>query len=281
MLHEEEDTGRWPATFGSPKTTATIFFAVEQACTGLFACPGDEGPDGGTVELRQRWRVERRYTDGDSWGLWVAALAAAQVALHEEDVPHTGCCKAYALVLLLQPEYAHLGAATSPQWPKKPEVYAHVLTLRALLPPALDDAELALLRSPANANRSGYTAATSLEDAKRRVAVPFDRGRALGYSMSPVWLEEFETSVVCAHHRVACIELHSACTSNCGRSHVQVVLPAGCPAPAPGKPLVLRDDTEVVFLRRIACHYHAVWINGRARTPVRELPSAVRSFLGI
>jgi hypothetical protein len=265
----------------------------------LFAGPGDEGPDGGTLALRQRWRVARRYTYGDSWDFWVAALAAAQVALHDEDVPHTGCCKAYALVLLLQPEYAHLGPAltgattkkpkptplgrakTAPLLPKKPEVYAHVLTLRALLPPALDDVELALLRSPANANRSGYTAATSLEDAKRRVAVPYNRGRALGYSMSPVWLEEFETSVVCAHLGVACFELHSACASNCGRSHVQVVLPAGCPAPAPGHPLVLSDDTEVVFLRRIACHYHAVWVNGRARTPVRELPSAVRSFLGI
>jgi hypothetical protein len=53
-------------------------------------------------------------------------------------------------------------AKTAPLLPKKPEVHAHVLTLRALLPPALDDAELALLRSPANANRSGYTAATSL-----------------------------------------------------------------------------------------------------------------------
>lgn len=267
----------------------------------MFAGPGEEGPDGGTLALRQRWRVERRYTRGDSWDLLVAAMDEAGVPLHDEDVPHTGCCKAYALVLLLQPEYAHLGpaltagAATKKTakptplgkakaapavLPKKPEVYAHVLTLRLLLPPAIDDAELALLCSPANANRSGYKLAMSLDDAKRRVAVPYHLGRALGYSMSPVWLEEYETSVVCRARGVACVELHSACASNWGRSHVQVVLPHG-PAPLPGQPLVLGEDTEVVFLRRIACHYHAVWVNGRARTPVRELPSAVRAFLGI
>jgi len=172
-------------------------------------------------------------------------------------------------------------AKTARLLPKKPEVYAHVLTMRALVPPALDDAEFVLLRLQANSNRSGYLTAANLKDAKLRVAVPYNLGRRTGNSMSAVWFEEFETSVVCGHLSVVCIEFHSACASNCRRSHVQVVLHAGCPAPEPGQPLVLSDDTEVVFLRRMACHYNPVWVNKRARTPVRELPSAVRAFLGI
>lgn len=272
-----------------------------QQIPSLFSDPSDESPDGGTLALRQRWNVERRYTRGDSWDLLVAAMAAAKVLLHDADVPHTGCCKAYALVLLLRPVYAQLGALLTARatematkaahgaetkgiapdaMPKKPEVYKHVKALRAQLPAAIDDEELKLLRSSANANRSGYIAATNLEDAKLRVAVPFDKGRALGYSMSPVWLEEFETSVTCAHADVACLEFHSACASNGWRSHMQIVLPSG-PPPKPGQPLKLSDDTELVVLRRIGCHYHAVWINNRARTPVRDLPCAVRSFLGI
>jgi len=272
-----------------------------QKSSSLFSDASDESPDGGTLALRQRWNVERRYTRGDSWDSLVAAMAAAKVHLHDEDVPHTGCCKAYALVLLLRPEYAHLGALLTERatematkaahgaetkniapvvMPKKPEVYKHVKALRSQLPAAIDEEELKLLRSSANANRSGYIAATSLEDAKLRVAVPFDKGRALGYSMSPVWLEEFETSVACAHADVACLEFHSACASNGWRSHMQIVLPSG-PPPKPGQPLNLSDDTELVVLRRIGCHYHAVWMNNRARTPVRDLPSAVRSFLGV
>jgi len=272
-----------------------------QQSSGFFSFPGDESSDGGTLALRQRWNVERRYTRGDSWDSLVAAMAAAKVPLHDEDVPHTGCCKAYALVLLLQPEYAHLGAQLTARatematkaansndtndvapvvMPKKPKIYKHVKALRAQLPAAIDEEELKILRSSANANRSGYIAATSVEDAKLRVAVPFDKGRALGYSMSPVWLEEFETSVACAKAGVACLEFHSACASNGWRSHMQVVLPSG-PPPEPGQPLKLSEDTEMVVLRRIGCHYHAVWINNRARTPVRDLPSAVRSFLGI
>jgi hypothetical protein len=263
---------------------------------GLFSVPGDD-PEPGTLPsrqlaLQQQWNVERRFTRGDSWDMLVATMAEAEVALHNEDVPHTGCCKAYALVLLLRPEYAYLGQALSKgakkkkvsllekaRLPKKSEVYARVLGLRALLPAALNEIEFQMLRSDANANRSGYLAATNLADARIRVAVPFDLGRKLGYSMSPVWLEEWETSIICRNEGVACIEFHSACNSNGYRSHIQVVLPN--PPPRPGQPLVLSLDTKVVFLRRILCHYHAVWINGRARTPVRDLPIAVRSFLGI
>jgi hypothetical protein len=267
----------------------------------FFSVPGDNDADGGTLALRQRYNVERRYTGGDSWGCFVASMAAAEVSLHDEDVPHTGCCKAYALVLLLRPEYAHLGVLLTARetevatkaahgaetkdmakvmMPKKSEVYKHVKALRAQLPAAIDEEELKLLRSSANANRSCYIAATTLEDAKLRVAVPFDKGRKLGYSMSPVWLEEFETSVACAKAGVACLEFHSACASNGWRSHMQIVLPKG-PLPKPGQPLILSEDTKFVVLRRIGCHYHAVWINCRAWTLLHDLPSAVRSFLGI
>jgi hypothetical protein len=213
-------------------------------------------------------------------------MAEAEVALHDEDVPHTGCCKPYALVLLLRPEYAYLGKLLNARLtkktalfslPKKPEVYEHVRQLRALLPGTLVETEFQMLRSDANANRSGYLAAVNLADARIRVAVPFDLGKKLGYSMSPVWLEEWETSTICRQERVACIEFHSKCTSNGERSHVQVVLPNEV---QPGQPM-LSPDVEVVFVRRIRCHYHAVWINGRARTPVCELPPALRSFLGV
>lgn len=244
---------------------------------GWFARPGGVDFNSGSYALLQRWRVARRYTPGDSWDLLVPAMAEAQVALHDEDMYHTGCCKAYALVLLLH--YSSVGSGDAK--PASEEVYARVGELRALLAAALDDDELARLKSKYNANRAGWSLATDLEHAKRLVALNYPEGRKLGHSMSPVWLEEYETGVVCADENVACFEFHSACASNWGRSHVQVVLPKGVAVPSGGQPLALDDNTEVVFVRRLQCHYHAVWVGGRARTPVRELPAALRAFLGI
>lgn len=241
---------------------------------GWFARPGGTDPNGGAAALFLQWGVVRRHTRVSSWNLVKEAMAAAKVELLDVDVGHSGCCKAYALVLLLR-----FGSHGGPK-PTSAEVYKHVGELRALLPAALDDAELARLRSNSNANRSGYLASKNLEDAKLRVAVPYTTGLVTGNSMSGIWCEEFETSVGLPGN-VASIEFHSACESNWYRSHVQVVLPKGTAPPLVGQPLALGEDMEVVFVRRIACHYHAVYINGRARTPVRDLPAALRVFLGI
>jgi hypothetical protein len=38
--------------------------------------------------------------EGDSWNQFGRAMLAAGVSVVDADVPHTGCCKAYALVLM-------------------------------------------------------------------------------------------------------------------------------------------------------------------------------------
>jgi len=59
----------------------------------------------------------------------------------------------------------------------------------------------------------------------------FCQGLERGSSMSPIWLEEWETAKILAWYsavrgeKVVCVELHSKCVSNRQRSHVQVVLP--------------------------------------------------------
>ena len=248
----------------------------------LFQSPCDEDPDGGKLALRRRWNVVQRRTDGDAFTLLKECLNDAVVPLKDANVDHTGCCKPYALSLLLQPEYDYLssGALESTTFPPSTDVYEHVEALRALVPPALDAAELVVLQSPANTNHADYNRATDLEDAKRLVALPYNRARAIGFTMSPVWFEDFESWVVCKCFGCVFCEFHSACVSNGSWSHVQVVLPDKCLAPAPGHPLELPGHLEVVFLRRDGVHYHALWINERARTPVCELPPALRVFLG-
>lgn len=72
----------------------------------------------------------------------------------------------------------------------------------------------------------------SLDDARSRVMTSYDQGILSGQSMSPIWLEEWETSRIAAQWRVVVVELHSASTSNRGRSHIQVILPA--PEHVPG-----------------------------------------------
>jgi len=72
----------------------------------------------------------------------------------------------------------------------------------------------------------------SLDDAKVKVMTSFCQGLELGSSMSPIWLEEWETAKILAWYSAAqgsnivCVELHSKCVSNRQRSHVQVVLPS-------------------------------------------------------
>ena len=124
--------------------------------------------------------------------------------------------------------------------------------------------------------------------------------------MSPVWLEEWETAKIIAaasveamvdatvagaeteagsagggtgdagacecggRGRVVCVELHSACASNRGRSHVQVVLPH--------PDHVLSPNDRVVFLRRIQCHYNPVFVEGQPNVRLADLPEAVRKF---
>jgi hypothetical protein len=248
----------------------------------VFQSPCDEDPDDGKLKLRRRYNTELRRTGSDAFTLFMACLNKAGVPWKDANVDHTGCCKPYAVSLLTQPEFDYLGsgALESTKFPPSNNVYKHVEALRALVPPALDAAELVLLQSPANTNHADYNRATDLGDAKRRVAVSYNRTKSLGYSMSPVWLEDFETSVLSKHLGCVFCEFHSACASNSSRSHVQVVLPDKCLAPAPGHPLELPGHLEVVFLRRDGVHYHALWINERARTPVCELPPALRVFLG-
>lgn len=258
--------------------------------SGVFTTPGDS--EGDQLALLKRYRAERTYTDKDSWATFLALVLEVGIHIVDEDAPHTGCCKAVSLLLLLRPEYEAPCAAIPCQGPEQAfssnsttgtmpirkaiGLPAHVTQLRALLSSELDAAELSRLRSSANTNRSGYLSAISLADAKRLVAMSFEEGRALGHSMSPIWLEEWETSVICAHYQVVCVELHGASSSNGDRSHVQIVYSSSEQASTK-----LADDTELVFLRRIKCHYHAVWIGGKGRWCVGDLPVAARAFLGI
>ena len=251
----------------------------------------DCGDDGGGLKLRQRWGVHRTYVGRDCWSAACAALMPAGVALTARDVPHTGCCKGYSLVTLLRPEFdappvidggaaMMAGGSPRPTPPTRLALDAHVRRLRAGLSAALDEEELEALRAPANANRADWTAATSLADARTRVGLSYDAARAVGHSMSPVWLEEWETSRICAAEGIVCVELHDACPSNQGRSHFQVV---GLPRPlAPGGGGgALHAATEVVVVKRMQCHYNPVWVNGRPRTTLGELPAAFRAFFGL
>jgi len=217
-----------------------------------------------------------------------AELAQEGCHLEDRDVPHTGCCKAYSLVALLIDEFGARGAwedLGSNKPPTRLQLDKHVRALRAPMADALDAQTLALLRSGANSNRAGWLEATDLENAKLRVAISYDAGRKAGFSMSPIWLEEWETSVVCRRLGVVVLELHSACTSNQGRSHFQVVTPnQGRPNLKVKKvsdeddeadnsdPFVFRPETEVLVVRRIQCHYHPVWVDGKPRSKFGDLP---------
>lgn len=85
--------------------------------------------------------------------------------------------------------------------------------------------------------------------------------------------QEWETSRICAAEQVLCLELHSACASNQGRSHFQLILPH------PEHEVKVHD--QIVVLRRIQCHYNPVWVNGQARSRVEDLPMAFRRYFGL
>ena len=38
---------------------------------------------------------------------------------------------------------------------------------------------------------------------------------------------------------------------------------------------------QVIFLRRIVCHYHPVWVNGRGMTRLGDLDEKIRAFCGL
>ena len=102
--------------------------------------------------------------------------------LEHQDVPHTGCCKAYSLVALLNDEFGAGGACPLTSANMRLRLDQHVRELRAPLADALDAPTLALLRSGANSNRAGWLEATDLGNAKLRVATSYDAGRYAGYS---------------------------------------------------------------------------------------------------
>lgn len=102
-----------------------------------------------TNELLRKWGVQRHFTGYDSFDSLSSLLRANKVPLKFEDVAHTGCCKAYALVLLLEPCFASLGAPGAPL-PSRADLDIFVRRLRAPLGPALDVDTFRDLRSPAN-----------------------------------------------------------------------------------------------------------------------------------
>jgi hypothetical protein len=106
--------------------------------------------------------------------------------LENRDVDHTGCCKAYSVVALSDDTLGqlvyHTGSAgiahSSASGAKKKkqknsslrlQLDVHVRSVRHAISSALTSEEFELLKSKGNANRSGYTSAVSLEDAKLRV----------------------------------------------------------------------------------------------------------------
>jgi hypothetical protein len=223
-------------------------------------------------DLRARWGIMRTYTDGDSWFRAKEALAADGTRLENRDVAHTGCCKGYSLATLLRPEF-------DGRHPRRRELDRHVRSWRNLLADKLTGAELQLLRSKGATNRSDWCRTLSLEDARAKVALSYDAALAAGcYSMSPVWLEEWEASIICQHESqllsaIVIVEIHDRCSSNAQRSHFQVVLPVS-------NHIISPNDT-VVVLRRMQCHYNPVWIDGKPRDIIRNMPPSFRKFFGL
>ncbi len=155
--------------------------------------------------------------------------------------------------------------------PRKKELDPYVTALRAPLGPALTAEALVLLRSPANiSNGCNYRDASTLEDAQWRVGLSYYKARLASFSMSPVWLEEWEMSVICRALNIVCLEIHSACSSNQGRSHFQII------TPTPDHTLGSKD--VVIVVRRIQCHYNPVWINNRLKSKLGELPGPFRAL---
>ena len=210
-------------------------------------------------DLRRRWGVRRFDTCGDSWSMAKAACTD-QAKLEDIDVPHTGCCKGYSLAMLLRPEFDGQRS-----WPRC-TLDKYVRIWRRIIAQALTKEEFDLLRSTGCVNRSDWRKAVSLNHARSIVALSYDAAKPLGHSMSPVWLEEWETSVICRHESILVLEIHAQVKS--GRhqrpSYVQVVLPAP-------NHVISATDT-VVVVRRIACHYRLVWVNNRPRNAVSDMP---------
>lgn len=197
--------------------------------------------------LRRRWGVRRTYTDADSWRTAQSLLSTHGVALRNRDVPHTGCCKGYSLATVLVPELGELEVA---RVPTRAVMDLHVRRYRRAVAADLAMDEWQKLRSPANTNHADWTVATSLDDARLRVGLSYDAARAVGHSMSPVWLEEWETSRIAKHESVVVLELHDACASNRSRSHFQVVMPS--------PEHVITSSDQLVVLKRMQCHYNPV-----------------------
>jgi hypothetical protein len=232
--------------------------------------------DGGKVlddtELRNRWGIRRTYTAGNSWA---KAKAESGTRLENRDVAHTGCCKGYSLATLLRPELDGRNAY-------RRDLDKHVVAWRQVVADALTEAELELLRSDGATNRSDWRRASSLEEAKDRVRLSYDAAKKVGHSMSPVWLEEWEASIICHHESssstlnkkspssIVIVEIHDGCPSNASRSHFQLVLPS------PQHVISLNDT--VVVLKRMQCHYNPVWVDGKPRSTVGDLPVSFRRF---
>ena len=216
-------------------------------------------------DLRSRWGIRRFDTSFDSWSM--AKIASQQTELSDIDVPHTGCCKGYSLATLLRPEFDGQRA-----WPRL-TLDKHVRAWRSVIAQALTEVELSFLCSTGCVNRSDWRNAVSLHHARTIVALSYDAAKPLGHSMSPVWLEEWETSVICRHESVLVVEIHARVKSGPHErpSYVQVVLPA--------PDHVISATDTVVVVRRIACHYHPVWVNSRPRNAVGDLPEPLRRFL--
>jgi hypothetical protein len=176
----------------------------------------EDATDGGAKPLRDRWGIKRIYTAGDCWLTVQAALSTDGTTLLNRDVGHTGCCKGYSLATLLRGEFDGRGVPTREDRegkggavasgavnrrgaPPRRELDVHVRAWRAVLAQALTAEELKRLRSDGATNHSDWRRFTSLEEARTRVAMSYDAARKVGHSMSPVWLEEWETSIICRH----------------------------------------------------------------------------------
>lgn len=83
-----------------------------------------------------------------------------------------------------------------------------------------------LLTRTMQTNQSDYNRAVSYEHAIEMVATSYQAGIEQGNSMSQVWLEERETSIIAGKKGVVIVEFHNASASNQGRSHVQVIRPS-------------------------------------------------------
>jgi hypothetical protein len=230
------------------------------------------------------WGVIRTYTDGDSWTVTRAELAKCGIQLLQRDVDHNGDCKmASAVVALRDAQEDAPDPRKRKQTPltKKTTPDNEITRLRSHFADKLTWTTLETLKRTSNSNYGDWlrVCVGELIDVKNVSNLTAERSKTMGYSMAPVWPENWEMSQICSEEKVVCIELHNATASNQNRSHVQLVMPT--------PDHTLSGSDNIIVLRRMQCHYNPVWVwqhpwpTPRSRMTLAELPEKFRAHFSL